>query len=313
MRANVHVPLFSSAKSAVARCLTPAVRLICRYAPPLRRPLYTYLIRQYFWWRDYKFIVKTAFGALVYGTTSDTIQRAIYFFGVWEPQVEVFLRARLRPGDTFVDVGANIGYFSLLAATLVGSDGHVVAVEASRSTLGQLRANIERNGMGSIIRPVYAAAADIEGVVKLYRGDARNIGTASISRDVGEGYEVVRCAPLHALLTPEEVALARVVKVDVEGAEALVFRGFEPALGSMVSEAEIIMEITHGLSGSSLVVEAFARHRWTAYALEPEDSIDNYLTTRCFHAIRISTPLTKRTDVIFSRIDAACLDLSVFP
>lgn len=63
--------------------------------------------------------------------TKDIVQRYLYQFGIWEPSLSGWLARTLRPGDVFVDVGANIGYYSLLAARLVGHLGSVVAIEAS--------------------------------------------------------------------------------------------------------------------------------------------------------------------------------------
>src|SRR6266545_4932566 len=62
--------------------------------------------------------------------TDDLIQGYIYLFGVWEPNITDWIRRTLLPGDTFVDVGSNIGYYSTLAARLVGSAGSVVAIDA---------------------------------------------------------------------------------------------------------------------------------------------------------------------------------------
>lgn len=61
----------------------------------------------------------------------DFIQMYVYLFGMWEPDLVAFLRRRMRPGDTFIDVGAHIGYVSALASKLVGPRGTVVAIEAS--------------------------------------------------------------------------------------------------------------------------------------------------------------------------------------
>lgn len=55
-------------------------------------------------------------GDVVTVTTSDVIQRYQYLFGEWEPNLSAFLRDRLRPGDTFIDVGSHRGAFSLLAS-----------------------------------------------------------------------------------------------------------------------------------------------------------------------------------------------------
>jgi hypothetical protein len=58
----------------------------------------------------------------------DVIQNYVYLFGTWEPDLTAFMRRRLRPGDTFIDVGANIGYLSTLGSKLVGPHGVVVAI-----------------------------------------------------------------------------------------------------------------------------------------------------------------------------------------
>lgn len=78
---------------------------------------------------------RTGSGMVFPVATSDVIQRYLYLFGVWEPHLTAFISGRLTPKDTFVDVGANIGYYSVLASRLVGPAGHVVAVEPSPTSI----------------------------------------------------------------------------------------------------------------------------------------------------------------------------------
>jgi hypothetical protein len=61
----------------------------------------------------------------------DVIQRYIFYFGVWEPMISHVTEQMLHKGDVYVDVGANIGYCSLLASNCVGGSGRVVSIEAS--------------------------------------------------------------------------------------------------------------------------------------------------------------------------------------
>ena len=68
-----------------------------------------------------------------------------YFNGDVEPEVQEVLQKYLRPGMIFYDVGANIGFFSLLAARLVGEQGSVVAFEADPEIAARLRENVNRN------------------------------------------------------------------------------------------------------------------------------------------------------------------------
>ncbi len=107
---------------------------------------------------DRAFDTTTVDGARIAGRTGDMIERYLYLFGQWEPALTAWLRPRLRPGRTFVDVGANIGYFSLLAARRMGGSGRVVAVEASPETFARLRANLDRNAAGNV-RALNVAAA----------------------------------------------------------------------------------------------------------------------------------------------------------
>ena len=289
-------------KTRIAALATPVVRLLSLHIPPARRNVWRRLIYPYFAWRDYQYVAKTQFGSSMKGTTSDVIQRYIYYFGIWEPHVGAFLRARLKSGETFVDVGANVGYFTLLGAKLVGPKGRVVAIEAASTTMEQLRANVGRNRVDGIVRCVHAAASDREGTTVLYAGQTGNLGTASIVREKGNHAEAVPCAPLDRLLTPQEIESVRVIKIDVEGAEALVFEGMKSILARLRPDAEIVMEIIPELSGQETVMGVFAREGWNAYALRPEDSIDNYFQPIKACAERIVDSVTVRTDVVFSRV-----------
>lgn len=73
--------------------------------------------------------VSARFGGRFTVTTSDIVQRYLYTFGAWEPHLSAWIACRLTPGDTFVDVGANIGYYTMLTSHLVGPTRHVAAIE----------------------------------------------------------------------------------------------------------------------------------------------------------------------------------------
>src|ERR1700678_924731 len=60
--------------------------------------------------------VGTPYGFRIGGNTRDAIQRSIFVFGCWEPNLSAWMTKHLRPGDVMIDVGANIGYFTCLAA-----------------------------------------------------------------------------------------------------------------------------------------------------------------------------------------------------
>src|SRR5262249_9077095 len=136
----------------------------------------------------------------------------------------------LRPGMIFYDIGANIGFFSLLAARLVGPSGRVVAFEADPEIGARLRANADKNSFSWINVEQQAVCAESRDVF-FQRADA------SLTPDRGLGHIVDRESP--ATICVRGVSLddyaqnapsPDFVKCDVEGAEVEVFRGAERVL-----------------------------------------------------------------------------------
>lgn len=114
--------------------------------------------------------VVTAWGARWTCRLSDHIQFWIYLLGIWEPDITAFVRRRLAPGDTFVDVGAHVGYYTVLASGLVGESGRVVAVEPSPRNFGLLTANLALDNRRRNVRAVNMAAASQRGTVDIWGG-----------------------------------------------------------------------------------------------------------------------------------------------
>ena len=100
--------------------LIPVFRGYIRYFPVTAGKMTVWnAIGSYFQYAKFPFSTRTLFGGQFTGNTVDVIQRFIYYFGIWEPALTYWIRNRLKPGDVFVDVGANIGYFTVLASGLV--------------------------------------------------------------------------------------------------------------------------------------------------------------------------------------------------
>ena len=155
----------------------------------------------------------TAIGTLWFDAGDTRLTPWIRSQGVWEADVMKLLRSTLRPGAVFVDVGANVGFHSVLAAQLGAT---VYAVEPAPWTLELLRANVWRSGPAVTVLPV--AASEAAGTVRL----AAEPGHRSGARVAETGGVEVEAARLDDLLA--DVA-ADVLKIDVEGAEPLVLRG----------------------------------------------------------------------------------------
>jgi FkbM family methyltransferase len=159
----------------------------------------------------------TAVGTLWFDGADDQLIRWVRSQGVWEADVMKLLARTLRPGDTFVDVGAHVGFHSVLAGQLVGPTGKVFAVEPAPWAVELLRANVWRHGLDVTVLPF--AASDAAGTVRLALEGAHRSGAhLTEAQDAVE----VEAAQLDELLP--DVAVD-VLKVDVEGAEPLVLRG----------------------------------------------------------------------------------------
>jgi FkbM family methyltransferase len=241
----------------------------------------------------------------------DMIQAHIYYFGQWEPNLTAFLTRRLRPGDGFVDVGANIGYFALLAAALVGDHGAVVAVEASPRIHRALLDNIRRNRRANI-RALNVAASDRHGSVDLYRGTPGNQGTASLLPAPGREKEAtVAAVPFDELLHDADVATARVIKIDVEGAEAPIVRRILARIGDFRPDLEIVVELAAApasadADSAARIIERFRAAGFFGYRLTNAFSVARYLDRApAVPPRRLEGPIVGREDVVFSRQDAA--------
>jgi FkbM family methyltransferase len=261
-------------------------------------------------------VTETATGARFAVDTQDLIQRYLYLFGVWEPRMTLWLQRRLRPGDTFVDVGANIGYFSVLASRLVGAQGRVVAIEASRAFHDRITQNAALNDCTNI-RAVHTAVSDKRQTLTFILASSANMGANSIVPYDGpaESTFEIEAFPLPDVLEDDEIAKARVIKIDVEGAEGSVVRGLEPLLDRLRPGAEITVEVTPermAQLGDSVddLLGTMQRHGFHVYRLANEYAPSTYpaaLRGPSSVPIRWRGPVTTESDLIFSRIDAETL------
>lgn len=156
------------------------------------------------------------------------IGRPLYTGQGFEPDEVATLRAHVGPGMSVIDIGANIGFMTCLAAQLVGSTGHVLAIEPEPGNLALLRANIARQGFQTV--EVFAGAVGAAaGTLGLTTSDW-NMGHHRI-----DGSQGPNTIPVPVQTVDELAAvLPRVdfIKVDVEGYEASVFAGMHRTLAT---------------------------------------------------------------------------------
>jgi len=276
----------TNVRSAVIAWLVPLARLYIRYVP-------FGMFKPFLWarvgWRS--------------------VQGYIYHFGVWEPNLTAFIERRLagQTGRTFVDVGANVGYFSLLAAkTMPG--GNVVAIEAFPSIYAKLQENIGLNAFRNI-RTVPCAATQNDCEIEMfYAGSENEGGTTTVPGRFSATPVRVRGKPLTDILTDYEVRSMRIMKIDVEGGEHAVIHGMRLILDKLQPDAEIIVEVTPDALGSEKMAEIFTLFEsagYMPYGIENIYAASYYLSpAEISRPERIRMLPNEQTDVVFSKVDA---------
>jgi FkbM family methyltransferase len=154
-----------------------------------------------------------------------------------EPETVAWLGKTIVSGDVFCDVGANVGAYTLVAASIMNSTGTVYAVEPSFTTFAQLSENIVLNHMlnpGVRVIPIYAGLAEstcIEtlGISDIHAGSARHIWAGQPHQQEGDGVVdltlPVMCYSLDDMVSRFGLPMPTVMKVDVDGPEVAVIKG----------------------------------------------------------------------------------------
>ena len=152
------------------------------------------------------------------------IGRYLYIHGEYEPEISSLFEELVVPGWNIIDIGANIGFFSILGAKLVGDRGRVVSFEASPYVFRTLKRNIDLNSPSNI-DAFNLAVLDKPGRIQFHLSKRHNQGLSSL-RNLGDETEQVvetEGISIDSMLT----ALPKIslVKIDVEGAEVKVILG----------------------------------------------------------------------------------------
>jgi len=194
---------------------------------------------------------------------SDWIQRHIYYGSYEQPQTSRML-SYVRPGMTFVDVGANVGYYSALASSIVGG-GRVIAYEPNPYAFERLQAWIQANQVNNVT-PVFAALGAKQGTIKTHFYETDN-HTASLVPPADPATQETTAVEVRTLdAEADRLGLDRidVMKIDVDGYESEVFRG----AAGLLTEGRI-----------NAILCEFSAH-WLAQVGSSNDELEQLFTSR---------------------------------
>lgn len=271
------------------------------------------LLRPVVNWRDFSTFGSTKFGITYNVRFPDYIQQMIYYFGVWEPPITRIMQQCLSEGSIFVDVGANIGYNTCLASKLVGTTGRVHAIEASPSIFVTLLENIALNKAGNIAT-YNKAVYDREAKISMYKGPTSNIGYSTTSqhrarRDDLSKEATVIAQPLHMIVPAADLYEARLIKIDVEGAEWFVINGIRDHLDRFSSKTEWLIElnsteIQEQGGDVGILVKLFTDVGYNIYVVENKYDIGWYIKeSDCYATRPLSEFLSSAPQIIRTQVD----------
>lgn len=181
-----------------------------------------------------------------------------YWLGTYEPGLQAALRDFARPGMTAYDVGAHIGYVSLLLARAVGAQGRVFAFEPLPANLDRLRANLALNPEIRNVIVVPAAAGDRTGTARFLLHESGEMGKAQGSAGRQAQYRgalEVEAIALDDFVYAQDNPAPGLLKLDIEGGEVLAL----PGLRRLLAEARpvVLLEL-HGPESAAAAWAAFA-------------------------------------------------------
>jgi len=178
---------------------------------------------------------------LMYVDTRDLSVAPTFLMGAsWEPAITSLFDTFLKPGMTAVDVGANFGYFTLLAGTTVGPQGLVYSFEADPRNFEILRQNVSVNWLNDRVRTHHCAVLDSRRQIEFYK-DAKFLGCSSLFVAYPDHPNFERVSiegrPLDEMV-PGPVDF---VKIDAEGSEPFILEGMRGVIGRS-PQIKIVME-----------------------------------------------------------------------
>ena len=187
---------------------------------------------------------------------TDPVISGALLFGVYENGELDLFETLLRPGMTVVDVGANIGLYTALAAKGVGPSGRVLALEPDPESFEFLRRTVALNVFENV-EPIQFAASAATGNAELYR-NPDNRGDSRLYADplLGDNPLAVRTTTLDELLGSRSIRDVDVLKIDTQGAEGLVLAGAREMLANSPN-LTILMEFwPYGLARTGSQADA---------------------------------------------------------
>lgn len=154
---------------------------------------------------------------------SEALQRYIFIYD-YDEEARAFIEKIVKPGDVFMDIGANVGYYTLLASRLVGPGGKVIAIEPNPKVFAKLQRTLARNNIENVLALGIGLGKE-KGVLKLYFDSTGGHDTATMIPGSMTEFVQVEVLPLDDVTAAHQIEKISYLKIDVDGFEPDVFAG----------------------------------------------------------------------------------------
>ncbi len=203
-----------------------------------------------------------------------TLDKEIFIRGAYEPYFLSRIKKELSLGDTFVDIGTNIGQHSLFAAKVVGDNGKIISFEPIVRLYEQIIKNVKVNNLQNMF--VYnVACGESESIATIYKRDENIGGSSLVTRIDRKDSEEIKVIAADSILTKEEKI--NFIKIDVEGYEYFALLGLSETIKKF--HPTILIEFTpylYNLSDKShgqKILDLLKNSGYTMYDLEHNDKV----------------------------------------
>lgn len=208
---------------------------------------------------------------------------ALFYYGMFEVDVTNFLIRFLKPGMNFIDCGANIGYYSSLAKTLIGKEGKLISIEPTPRTCDTLKKNLEKDS-GTIV--LCKAVSDQKSEINFTDYGPRFSAFNAIKARENEGldflkkYETqvtVKTITLDAIVSEQKIR-PDIIKIDTEGSESLALKGSLNILEKI--RPVLIVEMAGGDEWSenrNTVNEILVKNKYQKYSANEDGYLSKHI------------------------------------
>lgn len=201
-------------------------------------------------------------------TTDSSLVPHLVMDGFWETPVTQSLVRLVKPGDVCVDVGAHLGYFSVLMSALSGEEGKTLAVEPNMNIAAMLRRTAAINHPGFAVweGALTNATKELEIHIPISKTGDSSLLVRADSGEEGFIHQKVLATTMDQLLASLDIGKVNVIKIDAEGAEPFIFEGMAEVMKGN-SDLRIVMEFSPYLYQDPDEFSAYLLGRFDVYKI----------------------------------------------